>query len=362
MKTKILLFTILLLASSFITTSAQKLLISENFSTSAWETEFIRLNPTYTTPSPSATAASFISGVYKGYELFSGTIESGDGLLPCEDGKTVHNYNGSGVAWRLKKQTSGVSYLTLPTISSAGNISVHVKSGGAGTKLQIQKVDTIEGVAVATKLKELTIVKSDHEKYATQLDEIKTYWVDSRGPITLRIGQQAGGLFIKIFGFEVEEHASIPLKNSVDSATVIQTANTGNIGSGYGQYPQEAYDTFTSAIVTANAVFNNLASTSTELMDGKTAINNAITTFKASQVITALKSSSGINTQAYGVKGGIRIEKLEVLSQVSIYGVSGILIKQLFTSVDNTIVLPKGSYLVKIQVNNSVRTIKTIVR
>ena len=92
MKTKILLFIILLLASSFITTSAQKLLISENFSTSAWETEFIRLNPTYTTPAPSTTATSFISGVYNGYELFSGIIESAHATLPCEDGSQTQMF------------------------------------------------------------------------------------------------------------------------------------------------------------------------------------------------------------------------------------------------------------------------------
>lgn len=191
MKTKKLLLFIVIFAISLLSVSAQKLLVSENLSTSAWQTEFVRLNPSYTTPAPAATATSFISGFYNGCELFSGTIECGNGLLPCENGSTVHNNGGSAVGWRLKRQSSGLSYLTLPTITSAGNISVHVKSSGTGTKMILQKVDTVGGTPVITDLKTWTITDSGNAKFTTQLDEIKTFWVDSRGAITLRFGQFA---------------------------------------------------------------------------------------------------------------------------------------------------------------------------
>lgn len=372
MKTKKLLLFIAIFAISLLSASAQKLLVSENFSTSAWETEFVRLNPAYTTPAVNTAlpgTPGFISGFYNGYELFSGTIECGDGTLPCVDGSTVHNNNGRGVAWRLKNKGSGVSYLTLPTISSSGTFTLHVKTGGtvaANNHIELQRVDTVGGVPVVTVLNDWSLASSGNAKFTTQLDEIKTFWVDSRVPVTLRIGQAAAGtgVFVKIFGFQAEEHASIPLKHSVDSAAIIQTANSANIGAEVGQYPQEAYDAFVTAIATANSVFDNLVSTKTQLLDGKTAIDNAITTFKASivTVVTALKLNNGVSTQAYGIEGGIRIEGLEVFSQVSIYGVTGALVKQLFTSSNNTIALPKGSYLVKIQANKSVKTIKTVVR
>lgn len=372
MKTKKLLLLIAIFAISSLGVSAQKLLVTENFSTSAWETEFISLNPAYVTPAVNTALPStpgFLSGFYKGYELFSGTIECANGLLPCIDGVTVHNNNGSAVAWRLKNKSSGKSYLTLPTVTSSGTFTLHVKAGGTNATnnhIELQRVDTVEGLPVVTVLNDWSLAKSDATKFATQVDEIKTFWVDSRGPVTLRIGQAAAGagVFIKIFGFEVEEHASIPLKSSIDSATVIQTANTANIGAEVGQYPQEAYDAFVAAITTANSVHASLASTRTQLIDGKTAIDNAITTFKASivTVVTALNSNNTVNTQAYGIKGGIKIEGLDVFSQVSIYGVTGALVKQLFTSANSTVALPKGSYLVKIQANNSVKTIKTVVR
>lgn len=372
MKTKKRLLFIVIFAISLLGVSAQKLLVSENFSTSAWETEFISLNPAYVTPAVNTALPSspgFLSGFYKGYELFSGTIECADGLLPCIDGTTVHKNNVSAVAWRLKNKSSGKSYLTLPTVTSSGTFTLHVKTGGTSATnnhIELQRVDTIGGVAVITVLNDWSLASSTATKFSTQVDELKTFWVDSRGPIMLRIGQAAAGtgVFVKIFGFEVEEHASVPLKSSIDSASVIQTANTANIGTEVGQYPQESYDAFVAAIATANSVHANLASTRTQLINGKTDIDNAITTFKASivTVVTALNSNNTVNTQAYGIKGGIKVEGLGVFSQVSIYGVTGALVKQLFTSANNTIALPKGSYLVKIQTNKSVKTIKTVVR
>lgn len=328
MKTKELLLILVLFTFSIQSISAQKLLISENFSTEEWETEFIRLNPTYVTPAAntSTSVSPFYSGVFMGkYELYSGTIECGDGALPCVDGSMVHNNGGSAVAWRLKKQTSGASYLTLPTITSAGRVSVHVKSGGVATSIKVQRVDTVEGAPVITDLTTLSLAASSNTKFLTQVDEVKTFWVDSRTPVTLRLGQVTGGLFIKIFGFSVEEHASVSLKNSIDSATTIQAANVDNIGTTFGKYPQEAYDALGTAITNANVIFDNVASTRTQLIDGTTSINTAISDFEASKIDVG----TGINTpKIITIKQNGRQLTLNETANIAIYNTVGTLVFQ----------------------------------
>ena len=334
MKTKILLLFGVLFTCSILSISAQNLLISENFSTAEWEAEFVRLNPAYVTPAPNTTLAPatspFITGFYNGYELFSGTIECGDGTLPCADGSMVHNNNGSGVAWRLKNKSSGVSYLTLPTISSAGTFILHVKTGGTNATnnhIELQQVDTIEGLPVVTVLKDWSLTGSGNAKFTTQLDEIKTYNVNSRGPITLRIGQAAAGagVFVKIFGFEVEEHASVPLKHSIDSATTIQADNADNIGTTYGKYPQEAYDALGTAITNANVIFDNLESTSAQLIDGTTAINTAISDFEASIIDIGTGFNSTVSTTIK--QQGRKLVSTEP-TRISIYNIDGTLLYQ----------------------------------
>ena len=45
MKTKTLLFSMALIACTFFTANAQKLILSEDFSTPEWQAEILRLNP-----------------------------------------------------------------------------------------------------------------------------------------------------------------------------------------------------------------------------------------------------------------------------------------------------------------------------
>lgn len=388
MKTKTLLFAVVLFACSLISVSAQKLLINENFSTNEWEAEFVRLNPgtaedgvtllnpnatntaAYVTPTATGAAYSNLNStdIYIGqYNLFGGAIEcqaNVDNSLTCPNGANHYNADDEGgvsVAWRLKKQTSGDSWLRLPKLPNAGKFSVHVKSAGVGTKMKLQKVDMVDGSEVVTDLTEWNITASGNAKFTTQIDEIKTQWVDSRDSITLRIGQSDAAIFIKIFGFEVEEHASVALKNSIDSATVIQTDNVENIGIGYGQYPQEAYEAFTSAITTATTVHDNLISTRTELLDGLTAMDIAITTFNDSKnITTGFDFSKNDAVKVYGIAGGLKISGADANTQVSIFGLTGNLVKQQIISDEATVYLPTGSYLVKLQ--NSNRVIKALVR
>lgn len=383
MKTKTLLFAVLLFAGSLISTSAQRLLINEDFSTDAWEAEFLRLNPgvdgsgvlinpnapslvQYSTPAGAATFSPFngIDKYFGKYELFSGAIECQTvGTLVCPDGAVHRNpdQGGVSVAWRLKRLSSGASWLTLPKIPNAGTFSVHIKNGGAACDLKLQRVDTIDGSPVITDLKTWGLAASTATKFTTQTDEVKTFWVDSRNPVTLRIGQATGGLFIKIFAFQVEEHASVPLKHSIDSATVIKAANVSNIGTGYGQYPQEAYDAFTNAITSATTIHDNLTSTSTQLLDGRTAMNVAITAFNDSKIVaTGFEFSKNDAAKVYCLKGGLKISGADANTQVSIFSLTGNLVKQQTITDEANIYLPTGSYLVKLQ--NSNRVIKALVR
>lgn len=359
MKAKKLLLIAVLFTGSILNLSAQKLLISENFSAEEWETELIRLNPTYTTPLVNGSFTNLYSGLYMDkYELFSGAIECGDGALVCGDGSMVHNNGGSAVAWRLKKQTSGVSYITLPTITSAGRISVHLKSGGVATSIKVQRVDTVEGAPVVTDITTLSLSNSTNTKFTTQVDEVKTFWVDSRSPITLRFGQVTGGLFIKVFGFSVEEHASIPLKQSIDSANVILSENAGNIGSAYGQYPQAVYDSLSTSVTNATAVFDNLTSNRTNLLDSKTNVDETISYF----IANVNDMGTGINApQVISFKQTGRKLELNKVAKVTIYNTVGSLvfeqdnakIVEVPSSIGNGIFLVKsGLNMQKIYLNN----------
>lgn len=337
------------LAASALCVNAQKLLIDENFSTQAWEDEFIRLTPSYETPAaPKGSFTDLYSGIYfNKYTLFSGAVEvQGDpatGL--CADGTTFHKHDGVAVAWRLKNPENGLSYLQLPKLPNAGTFTLHVKTGAATPKIVLQKVVMIEGNEVVTEITNWNLTNPSDAMFLTQVDELKTFNVDSRDSITLRIGQ-GGKRFIKIFGFQVEEHFSAGLKHSIDSATVIKNDNADNIGTAVGQYPQAAYDDFVSAIADATTVFDNTETTQTEVEDAELALNTAITDFEASMidVSTGFNPVNTITLKQYGRK----LVTSEA-TRISIFNTDGTLLYQQdnVKIMDVPASIRQGIYLVK---------------
>lgn len=346
MKTRTLLV-MAVFAASALCVNAQKLLIDENFSTQAWEDEFIRLNPSYETPAASDEAfTTLYSGIYfNKYTLFSGAVETqGDpatGL--CADGTTFHKHDGVAVAWRLKNPNMGLSYLQLPKLPNAGTFTLHVKTAAVTPKIVLQKVEMIEGIEVVTEITNWKLTNPDDAMFLTQVDELKTFHVDSRDSITLRIGQ-GGKRFIKIFGFQVEEHFSAGLKHSIDSATVIK--NAAIIGTAVGEYPQAAYDDFVTAIADATTVFENTETTQIEVEDAELVLNTAIADFEASMIDvgTGFNPLNTITLKQYGRK----LVTSEA-TRISIYNTDGTLLHQQ----DNVKVMDvpasirQGIYLVK---------------
>lgn len=380
MKTKTLLFAVLLLASSLSVFSAE-LLVSEDFSSAAWKSELLLQNPgdpnavpavlPYVQPSTN-TSFTAISSVplYFGKYYLNGAMITCDGKTTgnmtnaCQSFATtgiVHSDGAVAVGFRFRSGTTAPvtsTYMEFPELSSASNVTVHVRNGStsASTTLTLQKY--VSGAW--TTVKEWTLAKgTDYQ--STSLDEIKTFNVNSSDPIKLRLC--GGTKFIMMFRVDIEAGYKSGLRDAITASTAIQTANTTNIGTEIGQYPQAAYDAFGIAIAAANTTFSKASAAETEVSDALVALNTATATFQNSVItVTDFKLNTETNTQVYGINGGIKINGLDVFSQVSVYGVNGALVKQLFTSANNIVALPKGSYLVKIQSNKSVNTFKTVVR
>jgi hypothetical protein len=348
MKTRTLLV-MAVLAASTVCINAQKLLINENFSTQQWEDEFIRLNPTYVTPATGGAAfTNLANGPYfDKYDLYSGAIEvqtePANGL--CADGTTIHLHDGVAVAWRLKKSSAGASWIQLPKLPNAGTFTMHAKTGAATPKIRLQMVKIVDGIEQITELTNWNLTATTDPMFTSYVDELKTFNVNSRDSITLRIGQGADR-FIKIFGFQVEEHFSAGLKHSIDSATVIKNDNADNIGTVAGQYPQAAYDDFVTAIADATTVFDNTETTQTEVEDAELALNTAITDFEASMIDvgTGFNPANTTTLKQYGRK----LVTSEA-TRISIFNVDGSLLYQQdnVKIMDVPASIRQGIYLVK---------------
>lgn len=205
MKSKTLLFTTLLIASSLFSASAQTL-ISENFSSQAWADELARLNPgtslnanalntvAYTTPPPT-TAAGAGTNAYTNLNaidryfdkyLLLGAIECLP-VLPCASGDQItHNFNNGGtetaVAFRILNPGG---YIEFPQIPSAGTITLHIRDGNStsATTIGLEKYDIATSAWVAIN----TFSLAKYNAYPTTRDEVVTYNVNSSEPITLRL-------------------------------------------------------------------------------------------------------------------------------------------------------------------------------
>lgn len=224
MNTKSLLFTIAFLACIFFTTTAQEVLISENFSSQAWADEFARLNPgtsvnanalnpvAYVTP-PSTTAAGAGTNAYVslnaidryfGKYLLLGAVECLP-VLPCASGDQItHNFNNNGeataVAFRILNPGG---YIEFPQIPSAGTMTLHIRDGNptAATTIGLEKYD----VATSAWVPVTTLSLAKYNAYPTTRDEVVTYNVDSSDPITLRLINNVAATkrFINLYEVEI---------------------------------------------------------------------------------------------------------------------------------------------------------------
>ena len=353
MKTKILLFFAVAFAVSFWSVNAQRLLISEEFSSSAWQTELLRLNPgstdgtintlinpnaknvnPYSPPLPGATAGNNASyadlnnvDLYFDKYRVQGAIEvirlTSTATRSCALGGN-HNTllsDGKSMPLALRFHTTGTSFFEMPETPNADTIIMHLRCGNptATSELYIEKWENETWANLYT-----FSVQPKGNYSATSVDEIVKYKINSRVPIKTRI-RGAFDKFTNLYQVDVQEHFSAGLKHSIDSANVIKTDNASNIGTANGQYPQSAYDDFSTSITNATAVFDNTATTQTEVEDAELVLNTAITDFKASvnDIGTGINSTVKSTINQYGRK--LVVNKP---TTISIYNTVGTLVYQ----------------------------------
>lgn len=291
MKRKFCFFFLMLLASFHFSTFSQTL-ISEDFSGNAWETELIRVNPTYATPAANTAFTTLNStSLYMGKYYLNGAIESRDVPPNCADVNITHrnpDNGGVAVAFRFRSGTAPVldTYIEFPEISSAGVITLHVRNcnNTTNTNLYLQKYEN----STWTTIKNYTIYKAENYS-ATSIDEIKTYDINSTTPIKLRL--VGGSKFIDLFRVDIQAHYKAYLLAGINDATTLKNNNTANVGTGLGQYSQASYDTFSAAIVTAQGVNSNASATQAQVDAALTTLNAAVATFQASINKTGLQTS-----------------------------------------------------------------------
>lgn len=346
MKAKLLLIIAAAFAVSFWSVNAQKLLISEEFNSPAWQAEFLRINPTYTTKIPGTVSAGGTSvnskssafsplistELYFGKYNISGAVEfirsyySQAVNYVCALGNDYHNIivapnDSVPVGFRFNNTNS--SYFEFPEITSAGNIILHVRSGNNTkyTNIFLKKWSSETGTW--TQINAFKLNKRD-VFWNTSVDEIQSFNINSRTPIKIQL-TGSDSLFCAMYQVDIEEHFSAGLKHSIDSANVIKTDNASNIGTANGQYPQSAYDDFSTAITNATAVFDNTATTQTEVEDAKLVLNTAITDFKASvnDIGTGINPTLKSTIKQFGRK--LVINKP---ANISIYNTVGTLVYQ----------------------------------
>lgn len=377
MKTRTLLV-MAVLAASTVCMNAQRLLISEEFSSPEWQAELLRLNPgddefgvlinpnapnvnPYAARTPSvgptgnyAYVNMNLTDLYFGKYKLAGDMEIINGLVhPISDTCALdggnHNVmitegDSTGVYKPIGfRPFKGTGYIEFPEISSAGQLTVHAICGNITTAstMRIEKWENDSWVVVANK----NIARRNNMN--GKVDVISTHDINSRVPIKLRIGLLDGTKpYFAIFEFAVEEHFSAGLKHSIDSATVIKNDNADNIGTAVGQYPQASYDDFVAAIADATTVFDNTETTQTEVEDAELALNTAITDFEASMIDVGT-GFNPVNTTTFKQYG--RKLVTSEATRISIFNTDGTLLYQQdnVKIMDVPASIRQGIYLVK---------------
>lgn len=235
MKTKILLFSVVLFISSLFCISAQEILISENFSTAEWQAELARLNPgstdgtvtglinkeatnlvAYITPEIDGTAYTSLNQGYNNDSLpdfyfgkyrLVGAIEA-KAVWPCALGADFnHDNTGKAVGFRIQNTAAGM--IELPELSSVGEITIHIRNGNstAATKLGLEK--SVDGVW--TNIYTFNLQKNSLFEGITQ-DEVLKVNLDTltaAEPLKLRLVNNVSATkrFMNLYGIEVKSKA-----------------------------------------------------------------------------------------------------------------------------------------------------------
>lgn len=291
------LFSLLLFATCLFSVSAQTL-ISEDFSSAAWGSELLRLNPTYVKPPNNTTFFELTTTqLYFGNYAMNGAIVTFNGTTSPNTTNVcalfsskgiVHNNGGKAVAFRFRN-TGITSFFEFPQITSAGNITLHVRNGNSTTASTLTLQKYVGGAW--TTITTLAVKRADIY-YTTKIDEIITYNININAAVKLRI--YGGDKFIHLFRVDIDAHYKAGLLSAINSATAQQTANAGNIGTTLGTYSQASYDTFGAAITAANTVNANGSATQTQVDAAVVTLNAAVATFFAS--INKLDLQTGITT------------------------------------------------------------------
>ena len=175
-------------------------ILSEDFSSNAWETEITRLNPAYITP-PATGNNSFTSlnntDLYFGKYLLTGTIESLE-ILPCASSSPAitHENNNVAVALRLKNDITGM--IEFPEIQNAGLITIHARNGNPDnlTTMVLEKYEN----GTWTILNSFTLTPNG--AFQNVRDEIFSYSINSNAPIKLRI-RNSGNRYINLYRISI---------------------------------------------------------------------------------------------------------------------------------------------------------------
>lgn len=181
--------------------------ISEDFSSSEWDAELLRLNPAYIRPAAGTNFTS-INNVDRYFDkyILKGAIVGIIGTPNCVIPEITHGDATSAVAFRLAN--SGVSsFIELPLMYNAGQISLHVRNGNStsDTNLTLQKFDAEDWSTIA----ELP-VRGANSFNATSIDEILTYPVNMNEEVKLRV--HGGNKFVQIFRVDVTPFGASDLK------------------------------------------------------------------------------------------------------------------------------------------------------
>ena len=236
MKTRNLLLAAALFAGTSLSTSAQKLILSEDFSTAEWQAELLKLNPgadefgvpknanapnlnAYAPPSPadgSNKNASYnnmnVTDLYFGKYKLNGDMETigGIGSDVCAADGGNHNvlipagfYSGQmlPLGFRMFKTTG---FLELPEIASADSIILHIRGGNntTPTQLTLQKWESDAWTTITS-----LPVQNRAAFYANSVDEIIKYKIGSSTPIKLRIAHLDTQPYFQIYQVDIQEFA-----------------------------------------------------------------------------------------------------------------------------------------------------------
>ena len=239
MKTKILLFAFVLFASTLLATSPT-LLVSEDFSSDAWQAEFLKQNPGDPNAVPPVPAFAlsatnfalnsvnlyFEKYYFNGAVLTDGFTGGVPSIRTCADSIAnpvngiVHKESVTGlpVAFRFRNGnalTNTGTYMEFPVLPNAGLITLHARSGNstAGTTLQLQQFDAVTSAWTTIHTFDL---RPYGEVIINSIDEIVTYNISSTSPIKLRI--IGGAKFTYLYRVDVAAYEASGLKSVKESS------------------------------------------------------------------------------------------------------------------------------------------------